>query len=157
VDAFEQLPPEWTLVLAGAGTGFGAAQILDRISTRPSFERIRVTGYVSNQELEQLFAESSIFAFPSLDEGFGMPILDAMARGVPVVTSTTSALPEVAGDAALLVNPYSVEEISQALKRLTEDHILRETLAEAGRARAELFTWQAAVEKTYAVYRELIC
>jgi glycosyltransferase involved in cell wall biosynthesis len=156
VEAFERMPSTWRLTLAGAANGFGAAGIMDRIQSSSARERIKVTGYVPAAELEALYARASIFAFPSLDEGFGMPVLDAMARGIPVVTSNRSALPEVAGDAALLVQPDQSEEIAAALTRLAEDVSLREKLAEAGRARAKRFSWRLAVEQTYGVYQELL-
>jgi glycosyltransferase involved in cell wall biosynthesis len=105
--------------------------------------------------LEDLFSRARIFAFPSLDEGFGMPVLDAMARGVPVVSSRRSAIPEVAGDAALLVDPEDVEELGTALSRLAGDEGLRQDLARKGRERAAEFTWEAAVERTWNVYQEL--
>jgi glycosyltransferase involved in cell wall biosynthesis len=160
VEAFESLQVEpmmkdWRLVLAGARTGYGAAAILSRIENSIYRERIDVRGYLPADGLEQLYAQASIFAFPSLDEGFGIPVLEAMARGVPVVTSNCSALPEVAGEAALLVDPRSSAEIAEALMRLAKDAELRERYAELGRARAELFPWGRAVNATYEVYREL--
>ena len=104
VEAFEQVDPEWQLVLAGSN-GYGAEEILARMDASPARDRILVTGYVSPAELAAGIARAAIFAFPSLDEGFGMPVLEAMAAGTPVITSNRSALPEVAGDAALLVDP----------------------------------------------------
>ena len=156
VEAFEQMPPDWRLVLAGAGTGFGASEILKRIEASPARERITLNGYVRADELDSLYGKASIFAFPSLDEGFGMPVLEAMAHRLPVITSNRSALPEVAGDAALLVNPYKTEEIAAALQRLAQDSTLREELAQAGRNRAKLFTWENAAERTYSTYKELL-
>lgn len=156
VEAFEQMEGNWTLTLAGAAAGFGVGRILGRIKTSCAYDRIQVTGYVTPQELDGLYAKASIFAFPSLDEGFGMPVLEAMARGVPVITSNRSALPEVAGDAALLVDPYQTEEVAAALTRLARDADLRTQLAEAGKARARSFTWEKAVESTYAIYKELV-
>lgn len=155
VEAFEALPKDWTLVLAGAPTGYGAETILARIQTSPARERISLAGYVSSEELEQLYARAAIFAFPSLDEGFGMPVLDAMAHGVPVVTSNRSALPEVAGAAALLVDPASVDQIAAALLDLANSADLRSALSTAGLTRAKSFSWQRSVSETYAVYREL--
>ncbi len=155
VEAFEQLPGEWTLTLAGAATGFGIREILNRIHTSRASKRIRLTGYVTSEELDALYARASIFAFPSLDEGFGIPVLEAMARGIPVVTSNRSALPEVTGDAALLVDPYDTEEIAAALRRLAEDSGLRDALAAAGRSRATMFCWENALRRTYAIYQEL--
>ena len=156
VEAFEQLPEDWSLTLAGATTGFGASQIMQRIEASRARSRIEVTGYVSTGALERLYAKASIFVFPSLAEGFGMPVLDAMSRGVPVVASRTSAIPEVAGDAALFVDPYNTAEIARALESLAEDSGLRNRLVQRGKTRAAMFTWKATVEKTYAVYRELI-
>jgi glycosyltransferase involved in cell wall biosynthesis len=155
VEAFEALPDEWRLVLAGAATGYGVEQILARIQTSRAKDRIRVTGYVSPEELERLYARAAIFAFPSLDEGFGIPVLEAMAHGVPVITSNRSALPEVAGDAALLVDPTDVDALAAALLKLANNEDCRERFSAAGRARAQSFSWSRAVNQTYAVYQEL--
>jgi glycosyltransferase involved in cell wall biosynthesis len=156
VAAFERMPPEWTLVLAGAATGYGADQVLARIACSSARTRIRVTGYVSTDELARLYAQASVFAFPSLDEGFGMPVLEAMSHGVPVIASKRSALPEVCGDAALFVNPEDVEDISAALLELATNPNLRSEMVCRGRARARRFTWAAAVQATWNVYRELL-
>ncbi len=156
VEAFEQMPNDWTLILAGAASGFRVGEILPRIKESRASKRINVTGYITNEELHALYAKASIFAFPSLDEGFGMPVLEAMAQGLPVITSHRSALQEVADDAALLVNPYKTDEIAAALQRLAQDSNLREALAQAGLNRAKLFTWEKAVARTYATYKELL-
>jgi glycosyltransferase involved in cell wall biosynthesis len=97
-----------------------------------------------------------IFAFPSLDEGFGMPVLEAMAAGTPVVTSTGSALTEVAGDAAALVDPGDTEALAAVLRLLAGNEDLRRDLAGRGMARARLFTWEKAVRETWRVYREVL-
>jgi glycosyltransferase involved in cell wall biosynthesis len=156
VEAFESLPTDWKLVLAGAASGFGAEKILERIAKSPARERIQVAGYVSEDELKSLYARAAIFAFPSLDEGFGIPVLEAMAHGVPVVTSNRSALPEVAGEAALLVDPEDTGALTQALSELIADPGRRSSLSEAGRVRAALFPWERAVAETYSVYQELV-
>jgi glycosyltransferase involved in cell wall biosynthesis len=150
IEAFEALPQDWSLVFAGAPSGYGAAAVLGRVHPR-----IEVTGYLPAPQLEQLYARASIFAFPSLDEGFGIPVLEAMARGLPVITSNCSALPEVAGDAALLVDPYSTSEIATALMRLATDTDLRRQLVSRGLERAKMFSWERAVAATYSIYREL--
>jgi glycosyltransferase involved in cell wall biosynthesis len=155
VHAFERMPASWRLALAGATDGFGAAEELQAIESSPRKSDIDVLGYVTQAELETLYRRARIFAFPSLDEGFGMPVLDAMAYSVPVITSRRSALPEVAGDAALLVNPDDPEEITAALVRLASDEALREDLARRGRERALQFSWESAIAKTWEVYREL--
>lgn len=152
VKAFELLPDNWRLALAGAPNGFGAAEELSAVEESPARSRIDVLGYVSSAQLDALYRRASIFAFPSLDEGFGMPILEAMAHGVPVMTSNCSAMPEVAGDAALLVDPLN---IGDALLSLATDEPLRENLIRRGLERIKQFTWNSAVEKTWAVYDEL--
>ncbi|MDQ6675785.1 MAG: glycosyltransferase family 4 protein, partial [Acidobacteriota bacterium] len=114
IEAFRAVPQGWRLILAGSA-GYGAEQILASAARDP---RITVTGYVSQTELSRLYAQASIFAFPSLDEGFGMPILEAMAAGVAVITSNIGAMPEVAGDAAVLINPENTDELAAALRNL---------------------------------------
>jgi O-antigen biosynthesis alpha-1,2-mannosyltransferase len=156
VKAFENLPAGWSLVLAGAPDGYGAAEELRAVEQSPRRAGIRVAGYIPAVELDSLYRRASILAFPSLDEGFGMPVLEAMAHGVAVVTSSRSALPEVAGGAALLVDPEDPDEIAGALARLAADDALRRELASRGLARAREFSWESALEKTWAVYRELL-
>ncbi len=155
VRAFERMPASWRLALAGAADGFGAAEELRAVESSPRKADIDVLGYITAVELETLYRRARIFAFPSLDEGFGMPVLDAMANSVPVITSRRSALPEVAGDAALLVNPDDPEEIANALVRLASDPGLRDDLARRGRERALQFSWESALTKTWEVYKEL--
>jgi len=156
VEAFEQVaPPEWTLVLAGSA-GFGAEEALQRIEASPRKQDVRVLGYVSNAVLDDLYLRASVFAFPSLDEGFGMPVLDAMAHGLPVLTSNASALPEVAGDAAWLIDPTNTASIAHGLSALIEDQELRQRLATAGLARSRGFSWDRAVEEIWKVYQELL-
>ena len=141
-------------MLAGAA-GFGAAGILERLTRSPARARIETPGYVTPAELARWYARATVFAFPSLDEGFGMPLLEAMAAGTPVVTSNRSALPEVAGDAALLVDPEDTAALAAALRQLTGDAGLREELARRGKTRVRSFTWDKAVRETWDVYGEL--
>jgi glycosyltransferase involved in cell wall biosynthesis len=155
IEAFEQTAPEWRLVLAGS-FGFDSQEALQRIERGSRKRDIQVLGYVSDSELEDLYQRASLLAFPSLDEGFGMPILDAMARGVPVLTSNISAMPDVSGDAALLVDPTDVNAIADGLRRLSTDSELRDTLIVRGLARAKEFTWGKSVESTWRVYQELM-
>jgi glycosyltransferase involved in cell wall biosynthesis len=156
IEAFEHLPENWRLVLAGARSGYQAGQILERIEQSTCRNRIELAGYVSESDLESLYSRASIFALPSLDEGFGIPVLEAMAHGVPVVTSNRSALVEVAGDAALLVDPYSVDELESALNRLVQEPNLRVRLSDLGRARAKCYPWDRAIQATYSIYKELV-
>jgi len=155
VEAFETVDPAWRLVLAGS-CGYGATEIRARIEKSPARGRISVPGYVSPAELAAWYARAQIFAFPSLDEGFGMPVLEAMAAGVAVVTANRSALPEVAGEAAIQVEPESVEALGQALRDLTRNEELRRELVQRGTARALLFTWEKAVRETWEVYRKVL-
>ena len=154
VDAFERVDPDWQLVLAGSA-GYGAPEIVAKIARARSRERIRMPGYVPPAELADWYARAAIFAFPSLDEGFGMPVLEAMASGTPVIASNRSAIPEVAGNAAWLVDPEDTEELGDALVALTRDPDGRADLSRRGLIRAGEFPWADAVEKTWQVYREL--
>ena len=153
VEAFERVGEGWKLVLAGS-LGFGAAEIQVRIESSPRRSDIQLPGYVTAECLEDLYARASIFAFPSLDEGFGMPVLEAMARGVPVLTSNSSALAEISGDAALLVDPGDAGSIEGGLRSLIQNEALRADLVGRGLAHSARFTWEKAVEQTWAVYRE---
>lgn len=155
VEAFEALPSDWQMVLAGSD-GFGAAEIRARIETSTARNRIQTTGYVNDDALARWYGRASIFAFPSLDEGFGIPVVEAMAAGVPVLTSNCSALREVAGDAALLVDPESTEAIAAALRELAKNPERRMEFARRGRERANRFSWEKAVRETWDVYQELI-
>jgi glycosyltransferase involved in cell wall biosynthesis len=155
VEAFEAVGPEWRLVLIGSD-GYGAAAIHARIEASPARERITVLGYVTAAELAEWYARALVFAFPSLDEGFGMPVLEAMASGAAVLTSQRSAMPEVAGDAALLVDPLDIDCLRDGLLRLTGNGDLRADLVRRGTARAQQFTWEGAVKKTWTIYRELL-
>jgi glycosyltransferase involved in cell wall biosynthesis len=155
VRAFEAMPEGWRLILAGAA-GWGAEEELRAVEASPRRSSIEVCGYVSTAQLESLYSRARIFAFASLDEGFGMPVLDAMAHGIAVITSRRSALPEVAGDAALLVDPENVDELAEALRRLALNEDEREELVRRGRARAAEFSWDVAVQRTWAVYEELL-
>jgi glycosyltransferase involved in cell wall biosynthesis len=155
VEAFERVPEPWRLVLVGT-VGYGGEEILARVEQSPRRKSIEVAGYVDNATLELLYARASIFTFPSLDEGFGMPVLEAMARGVPVVASNRSAIPEVCGDAAWLVNPEATEEIAHAMFQLACDEGSRSRMALRGLAHAQRFRWENAVEKTWEIYQELL-
>ena len=146
----------WRLVLAGSPSGWQSEETLSRIDASPARSRIDVTGYVSQNTLEDLYCRARILAFPSLDEGFGIPVIEAMARGLPVLTSNRSALPEAAGGAALLIDPLDTDSIAQGLARLTNDAALRNELRAKGLARAATMTWDRAVAQTWAVYQELL-
>jgi glycosyltransferase involved in cell wall biosynthesis len=117
----------------------------------PDNPAVRFTGYIADQDLPALLSGALAFVFPSLYEGFGMPLLEAMACGTPVLASATSALPEIAGDAALLVDPEDTAAIADGLVRLRNDTVLRADLRERGLARAAQFTWERCAQETLAV------
>src|SRR5438105_1342734 len=116
----------------------------------------RTLGYVPRDELDVLYARATAVVYPSLAEGFGLPVLEAMANGAAVVTSAGTATEEVAGDAALLVDPLDVDAIAEALQRLIDDRALAAALGAAARARASTFTWDRSAELAVAVYAEAI-
>ena len=143
------------LVIAG-GAGHGADEFFDFVRRQRLSDRVRVLGYVDEQTLSALYAEAVALLFPSMEEGFGMPVLEAMARGLPVIASDASSIPEIAGDAAILRHPEDVEGMAEAARGLLEDPREREQWAARGRARARCFTWPAAAQATVEVYRSLL-
>lgn len=138
------------LVIAGK-RGWMTADIERRAVEQDIAGRVHFIGYVDDGDLPALMSGAVVFAFPSLYEGFGMPVLEAMACGTPVLTSTTTSLPEVAGDAALLVDPHDPQAIASGLARLLADERLRETLRSRGFARAAQFTWERCARETLHV------
>lgn len=144
--------PECRLALAGDMT-WEAEAIGRRIAELGLGDAILKLGYVAHGDLPALYGGALFFAFPSLWEGFGIPVLEAMASGTPVLTSNVTALPEVAGDAAVLVDPCSVDAIADGMVRLGTDPALRARLAAAGTARAAAFSWARTAAETLALYR----
>jgi len=155
VEAFAQVGGEWELHLAG-GLGYGADEVMVAIERSPCRARIRTPGYLSPSQLEAAYREASVFAFPSLDEGFGIPVLEAMAHGLPVISANRSALPEAAGGAAWLIDPEDTEAWGAALKELCADAELRRMWRERGLARVADCGWSHAVDATWRVYQELV-
>lgn len=142
------------LVIAGKSGWLSHAVEWELLASGMS-DRIHLLGYVDSDDLPALYTGAAAFCFPSLYEGFGLPVLEAMACGVPVVTSNTSALPEVAGDAALLVDPTRPAEIGSALVRTLTDTSLRIDLINRGHARARTFTWEQTALDTLALLRQV--
>lgn len=156
--AFENLPAEiqksFPLAIAGA-KGWLNNDIhvaIDRLITRGAAIRL---GYVAETDLPRLYAAAAVMTYPTLYEGFGLPILEAMASGTAVLTSNCSSIPEVAGNACQMVDPYSVEAISAGLQQILEDNMQREQLERAGLMQAKKFTWQKCVDQTIDVYEKL--
>jgi len=130
-------------------------KLLSEIDDPALIERIVLTGYVVNTDLPAIYCQSELFLYTSLRESFGIPMLEAMACGVPVITSNTSSMPEVAGDAALLVDPFKPEEITSAMIRLMKDTELKHNLVNKGFIRAEKFSWKSMAENVLKLYREI--
>ena len=130
-------------------------QLLEEIGDTELIHRIILTGYVVNTDLPSIYCQSEVFLYPSLRESFGIPMLEAMACGVPVITSNTSSMPEVAGDAAMLTNPYEPAEITTAMIQLTSDKKLRSDLIQKGFEQAAKFSWKAMAEHVQHIYSEL--
>ena len=143
-----------TMVLAGP-LGWHHESLLRELALEGPGE-IVMTGALAPGELDAVYRAAEAFVYPSVYEGFGLPVLEAMSRGVPVVASTTSSLPEVTGDAALGVNPRSVREIAAAIASLVGDVALAERLAEAGRRQAERFSWDETARMTLEVYERAL-
>jgi glycosyltransferase involved in cell wall biosynthesis len=143
------------LVLAGPNGWQGDAVIAEARRSAAT-GRVVVTGFVPPEDLDSLFRGASAFVYPSLSEGFGLPVLDAMARGIPCVVANTSSLPEVAGDAAMLVDPNDIDGLAEGLRRVVTDRELAASLSAAGRRRARTFSWRRTAETTLAVYRSVL-
>jgi glycosyltransferase involved in cell wall biosynthesis len=149
LDAWKSMRTDAELVIAGP-EGWGSPETLARIRAEATY-----LGYVPEAHLPGLIAGASAFVYPSLYEGFGFPVVQAMAAGAPVVTSNTSCLPEIAGDAALLVDPRSPSEIAGAIARLLDSESLRADLAARGRERAQLFKWETCAARTLDLFRRV--
>jgi glycosyltransferase involved in cell wall biosynthesis len=154
VEAMGRVPGA-ALVLPGYDSGF--EDDLRAVAERAgAADRVHFCGWVDDAQLEGLYAAATCMAFPSLAEGFGLPVLEAMTRGVPVACSAVSALPEVAGDAALLFDPMSVDALVAAISHLLEDAALRARLVARGHEQAARFTWERTAAETAATYRRAL-
>ena len=130
-------------------------KLLDEIGDKALIDRIVLTGYVVNTDLPSIYCQCEVFLYPSLRESFGIPMLEAMACGVPVITSNTSSMPEVAGDAALIIDPFKPEEITEALIQLTTDKSLGNKLIERGLQQSAKFSWKAMANDVLEIYKQI--
>ena len=142
------------LALAG-GSGWLYEETEQIVAELKLEKKVRFLGHVSDLELMMLYSLADVFVFPSFYEGFGVPPLEAMACGTPVITSNTSSLPEVVGDAAIMVNPHKINEIASAINRVLENKQLQEDLRQKGYARAAHFTWVRSAQKMLSIYTQL--
>ncbi|AME22839.1 glycosyltransferase family 4 protein [Burkholderia sp. PAMC 26561] len=157
-EAFARLPADmrsaFPLVLIGAD-GWHNAALMRVIEPLARDNQVVMPGYVPRENLLKLYASAALFAYPSLFEGFGLPVAEAMASGVPVLTSNNTSLPEVSAGATWEVDPYSIDDIAAGMERLLGDPALRDELIARGLRRAAELTWDATVAQTCAVYRGL--
>lgn len=151
---FSRIPDDVCLVLTGKQ---GQRELFARMAGVGALPpRVHLTGHVADMYLPALYAGALAFVFPSLYEGFGLPPLEAMACGVPVLTGNLTSLPEVVGEAGLMVDPTSVEAIADGLLRLIQNDLLRQALIPKGLARAALFSWDEAAQRTWGVLQEAL-
>lgn len=151
----QQSTEDIQLVIGGALGSEMALKLKQLISSLNLREKIILPGFIADADLPVIYNTAEFFIFPSLYEGFGLPVLEAMACGTPVICSNTSSLPEVAGDAAILVNPYDEEEIAQTMKRVLTDPDLREKMKRKGLERVKLFSWEQTAKETLKVYQQV--
>jgi glycosyltransferase involved in cell wall biosynthesis len=155
IQAFAALDPALTLVIVGS-RGWNYADVFGEVTRQNVAERVHFLGHVADADLPALYSAASLFVYPSLYEGFGLPVLEAMACGTPVVASNQSALPEVVGEAGLLVDPGDVEAIAAAMSRVLADTTLSRHLAQAGQVRAACFTWPGMAMKLLNLYEKIL-
>jgi len=146
--------PELQLIIVG-GDGWDCDQIQENVNSLGLENRVHILGYVSDSLLRLLYRKALVFVYPSLFEGFGLPILEAMASGCPVITSKTSSLPEVAGDAAILIEPTDVESLKNGILEVYNNAEQRFKMITKGLERARLFCWEKTARETIKVYQSV--
>ena len=156
VEAFKLADPGETKLMLVGGKGWLYEDLFARVDELGLGETVRFPGYVPNDELVLWYNAATVFAYPSLYEGFGMPVTEAQACGTPVLASSTTSLPEAAGEAALLVDPEDVDAIAGGLRRLLDDEELRRELSDRGREHADAFGWTRTARRTAEVYRDAV-
>ena len=159
LEAYAALPADvrerYALVVAGA-QGWRAAALRRQLRALAASGRLRFVGHVADDALPSLYAGAALFVYPSLYEGFGLPPLEAMAAGVPLLVSDRASLPEIAGDAAVLLDPDRPERTAESIRSLLDDAEARAAMIERGLRRAAQFTWQACASATLDVYRDAL-
>lgn len=159
INSFSKLKnkiPQVKLLKVGMPNYLGVREkLLKQIESLNLQKNVIFTGYVSENELAEIYNAVDLFVFPSLYEGFGMPPLEAMACGTPVITSNTSSLPEVVGDAAIVADPYDLESFTDKMYTLLTDQTSRENIIKKGLARSKIFSWEEAARKTRKVYEQV--
>ena len=157
LNAFEQIDPQMHdvhLVIVG-GQGWKNRQFYQQLNTNQNKNRVVMTGFVSRQQLKLIYENAVCLLFPSVYEGFGFPILEAMSCGSPVITSRTASMPEVAGDAAMLVDPIDTGAIASAMLEIMTNTALRDTLITKGYQRLDNFSWEKCAQETLRVFERV--
>lgn len=158
IDAFKILCSKFDFdykLIIQVGAGNIPEEIIRKVKEYNLEEKIKLVGRLSESELISLISGAKIFIYPSLYEGFGLPVLEAMSQGVPVIASNIASIPEVVGDAGILVNPESIDEIENAIYNLIINDELRKELSLRGIKRAEMFSWRKTAEETLKVYKNV--
>jgi glycosyltransferase involved in cell wall biosynthesis len=159
LEAWSRLPPGLgggTVLAVAGGAGWGGVDVQAMVLALGLQDRVRVLGFVSDQQLATLYAHALFLAMPSLYEGFGLPLLEATSRGVPVLTSDIASMPQVAGDAGLLVSPLDVDSIARGLAQMLGESRFRAELARHALASAQRFSWDLSARRTMEVFEEAI-
>lgn len=154
--AYSTLPPSVPPLLLVGKHGWGKTSLIDAIAQLGIKDRVHITGYVPDAVLPSLYNAAEIFVYPSLYEGFGLPVLEAMACGAPVITSNVSSLPEVAGNAAVQVDPSRADDLAEAIRTLLESPDMRTRMRQAGIERSQCFTWDKCAQETLDVYHRVL-
>jgi glycosyltransferase involved in cell wall biosynthesis len=155
IQAFAQIDSPFLLVIGG-DKGWHYQDIFAAVDKLGLEKRVLFPGFVADADLPALYSAASLFAYPSLYEGFGLPLLEAMACGTPVVTSNQSSLPEVVGEAALLIDPYDVDALAAAMRQVLTDTDLQQKLSQAGQIQAKQFTWSKMATKLTNLYQKTL-
>lgn len=155
IQAFEKMKPSDCRLLIAGGRGWKYRQLYQQWRRSPARDRIVFLGYVDAADKPALYRLATMFVYPSIYEGFGLPPIEAMAAGTPVITSFGSSLPEAVGDAALMVDPYNVEELTQVMQQLADDQGLAAELVKRGKQRSQSFHWQPAAKAILEIINSL--
>jgi glycosyltransferase involved in cell wall biosynthesis len=156
LEAYARLPRPRPPLYIGGGSGWRFSPIFDTVERLGLRDQVTFLGFVAEDELTHWYNAARLFAFPSLYEGFGLPVLEAMACGTPVITSNAASLPEVGGEAAILVDPLDTEQLARELQRVLDDDQLRLEMRAAGRIQATRFNWRAMADLTADSYRQAV-
>ena len=144
----------YSLVCVG-GKRWKNTEIYSLVKQKNLESKIKFLGFIEEDELTVIYKQAEIFLYPSLYEGFGLPVLEAMACQIPVITSNVSSLPEVAGNAAIMVDPYSEKQIYEAILHLIEDENERKQLINMGLENIKKFSWENAAKQTLSIYQQI--